>query len=37
MPGVDPKLLDLLRKMLRYEEGDRITVEEMKEHPYIKE
>jgi serine/threonine protein kinase len=36
-PGVDPLLLDMMRKMLRYEEHERITVEELKEHGYIKE
>lgn len=35
--GVDPSLLDMLRLMLKYEERERITVEELKDHPYIRE
>ena len=33
---VSDDCLDLLRKMLTFKQGDRITIEEIKQHPYVK-
>ena len=34
---VSDDCLDLLRKMLMFKQEDRITIEEIKQHPYVKE